>query len=136
MMNLKILSPSQTVIEVEVSKVTAEAVNGFFCLLPKHIDFTAALAPGLLSFEDSEGKETFAAVDEGILVKCGAEVLVSTRSAVVGAALGELEETIEKEFKSLDEMEKKSRSALAKIEADFARRFLETGEYGETRRFI
>lgn len=125
MMNLKILIPSQKVIDTTVSKVIAEAENGHFCLLPKHIDFTAALVPGLLSFEDRDGRETFVAVDEGILVKCGSEVLVSTRKAVLGADLGELAETVRMQFRSLNEMEKKSRSALAKIEADFARRFLE-----------
>ncbi len=113
-----------------MSKVIAEANNGYFCLLPKHIDFTAALVPGLLSFEDPDGKETFVAVDEGILVKCGSEVLVSTRKALLGADLGDLAQTVRKEFLSLDEMEKKSRSALAKIEADFARRFLELSGHG------
>lgn len=131
MMNLKILIPSQTMLDKEVSKVIAEAQNGQFCLLPRHIDFTAALVPGLLSFEDAGGEETFVAVDEGILVKCGSEVLVSTRKAVFGADLGMLAETVKKQFQSLDEMEKKSRSALAKIEVDFARRFLELGEYGQ-----
>jgi F-type H+-transporting ATPase subunit epsilon len=30
--------------------VIAEAQNGSFCLLPHHIDFVAALAPGLLAY--------------------------------------------------------------------------------------
>jgi len=68
-MNLKVLLPTEVLIDEEVRKVTAEAENGFFCLLPRHIDFATALIPGLLSFEDSEGRETFVAVDEGVLVK-------------------------------------------------------------------
>jgi len=129
-MNLKILIPSQKIVDTTVAKVIAEAENGYFCLLPKHIDFAAALVPGLLSFEDADGIETFVAVDEGILVKCGSEVLVSTRRAVPGADLGELAQTVRKQFQSLDEMEKKSRSALARIEANFARHFLELGDHG------
>jgi len=59
------------------------------------------------------------------LVKYGEDVLVSTRNAVRGDDLGKLEQTIEKQFNVLDEREKIMRSAMAKIEAGFVRRFLE-----------
>ncbi len=49
-MKLKILLPTEIMLDEEVTKVTAEAGNGSFCLLPRHIDFVAALVPGLLSF--------------------------------------------------------------------------------------
>ena len=52
----------------------AEADNGSFCLLPRHIDFATALAPGLLSFEEPGGAESFLAVDSGVLVKGDAAV--------------------------------------------------------------
>jgi F-type H+-transporting ATPase subunit epsilon len=129
-MNLKVLLPTEIFIEQEVTKVTAEAENGSFCLLPRHIDFVAALEPGILSFATKQGNEAFVAVDEGILVKCGNEVLVSTRNAIVGAQLGQLKQTVEKEFKGLGDREKKARTAVAKIEAGFVRRFLELQEHG------
>lgn len=129
-MKLKILLPTKVFLEEEVAKITAEAMNGSFCLLPRHIDFVAALEPGLLSFATEEGKEIFVAVDEGILVKCGKDVLVSTKNAVEGPELGELKQTVEKEFKGLDDREKKARTAMAKIEAGFVRRFLELQEHG------
>jgi F-type H+-transporting ATPase subunit epsilon len=129
-MNLKVLLPTEVLIDEEVSKVTAEAQNGFFCLRPRHVDFTAALVPGLLSFEDSEGREIFVAVDEGVLVKCGQSVMVSTRSAVRGGELGELERIVEEQFMVLDEKEKAARTAVAKIESRFVRRFLEVQRRG------
>jgi F-type H+-transporting ATPase subunit epsilon len=129
-MNLKVLLPTEILIDEEVGKVTAEAQNGFFCLEPRHIDFAAALVPGLLSFENSEGRETFVAVDEGVLVKCGNSVMVSTRSAVTGGELGELERIVEEEFMVVDEKEKAARTAVAKIEAGFVRRFLEVQRRG------
>ena len=107
----------------------AEAENGSFGILPKHIDFVAALAPGIFSFE-SDDEEGFMAMDEGILVKCGAEVLVSTRKAVRGKNLGELKRTVEEEFGTLNERERKTRSILAKLEADFTKRFLKMRERG------
>lgn len=129
-MRLKVLLPTQVLLDEAVSKVTAEAQNGSFCLLPAHIDFVAALVPGLLSFGTKEGKEVFLAVDEGVLVKQGQNVSISTRNAVRGEDLGRLRKTVEEEFKVLDDREKTARSAMAKIEANFVRRFLEIQRRG------
>lgn len=124
-MRLKVLLPTQVLVDEEVHKVIAEAGNGSFCLLPRHVDFVAGLVPGLLSFENDDGEEIFMAVDEGVVVKFGRTVLVSTRNAVRGSRLGELRDTIENQFSKLDDREVKARSAMAKIEAGFVRRFLE-----------
>lgn len=129
-MRLQILVPSQVLLEEPARKIIAEAQNGHFCLLPRHVDFAAALVPGILTWWTPEGEECFAAVDEGVLVKCGSEVLVSTRNAVRGQQLGLLKQTVEQVFRQLDEQERKSRSALARMEADFARRFWELGRRG------
>ena len=129
-MNLKVLLPTGVLIEEEVTKVIAEAQNGLFCLLPKHVDFAAALVPGILSFETAGGREAFLAVDEGILIKCGEEVLVSTRNAMRGPDLGQLKRTVEERFKVLNDREKTARSAMVKIEAGFVRRFLEIQRHG------
>ena len=124
-MILKVLLPKQVLLHEQVRKVVAEGQNGSFCLLPRHVDFVAALVPGLLAYETAVGQEAFLAIDEGILVKCGAEVLVSTRNAAQGADLGQLQVVIREQFVELDEREKQTRSALAKIEMDFVRRFME-----------
>lgn len=124
-MKLKVLLPTEVLINEEVTKVVAEAENGSFCLLPRHVDFLANLVPGLFSFVTSQGVEQFLAVDEGILVKCGPEVLVSTRNAVRGPDLGRLEQTVGKSFSVLDDREKLARSAFAKLEASFIRRFMD-----------
>lgn len=129
-MNLKVLLPAEVLVQEDVAKVTAEAHNGSFCLLPKHVDFVAALVPGILSFETAGGREAFVAVDEGILVKCGEEVMVSTRNAMRGPDLGQLRRTVEERFKVLDDREKTARSAMVKIEAGFVRRFLEIQRHG------
>jgi F-type H+-transporting ATPase subunit epsilon len=129
-MNLRVLLPTEVLIEEEVAKVIAEAPNGFFCLLPKHVDFIAALVPGILSFETTGGREEFLAVDEGILIKCGQEVFVSTRNAMRGPDLGQLKRTVVEKFEALDEREKTARSAMARIEAGFVRRFLEIQGHG------
>ncbi|KHE92991.1 MAG: F0F1 ATP synthase subunit epsilon [Candidatus Scalindua rubra] len=126
-MKLKVLLPAEVLIEEEVVKVIAEAEDGSFCMKPKHVDFVAALVPGLLSFETTSGREEFLAVDEGTLVKCGADVLVSTTNAVRGPNLGTLKDTVEKQFMVVDEGQKSARSAVAKLEANFVRKFIELG---------
>ncbi|HSK87398.1 MAG TPA: F0F1 ATP synthase subunit epsilon [Anaerolineales bacterium] len=127
-MRLRILLPEQILLDTEVLQVTAEAENGSFGLLPRHVDFVAALVPGILAFITTDEREEFLAVDEGILVKCGADVRVSTRNAVLGRELGELKLMIEERFKQVDEFEKKSRDVLYKMEADLVRRFMELGK--------
>lgn len=129
-MNLKILLPNVVLLNREVSKVTAEAQNGHFCLLPHHIDFVAALVPGLLSFEDLHGEELFVAIDEGTLVKCGEEVLVSTRAAAAGDDLAYLEDVVSRQFEVLDERERMARSAAARLESGLVRRFMEFERHG------
>jgi F-type H+-transporting ATPase subunit epsilon len=124
-MRLKVVLPTKVLIDQEVTKVIAEAEDGSFCLLPKHIDFVAALVPGILSFESTKGEEEFLAVDEGILVKCASVITVSTRKAIRSKDLGMLLRAVKMEFKALDERERKTRTLLAKLEADLARSLFE-----------
>jgi F-type H+-transporting ATPase subunit epsilon len=127
-MNLRILLPAEVFLSERVSKVVAEAANGFFCLLPQHVDYTAALVPGVFLYE-SEEEENYLAIDVGTLVKKGDEILVSVRNAVRGPELGKLKLEVVKQFRELDEREKKARSAAAKLEVDLLRRFMELREY-------
>ena len=127
-MRIQITLPTHLVCDAEVRKVSAEAANGSFTLLLHHIDFVTTLVAGILYFETTgEGEEIFFAVDEGILVKRGSDVLVSTRNAVRSADLESLNRTIREHFEVLDEHERRARSALLRLEADFVRRYLELG---------
>ena len=129
-MHLKLLLPTEVLISEPVTKIIAEAVNGSFCLLPRHIDFVSSLVPGILSFTTADGEEIFVAVDEGTLVKCGEQVLVSTLNAVRGVDLAQLRLTVEERFMELDEHERVARTALARLEAGTIRRFIELEEQG------
>ncbi len=120
--------PTHIYLEKEVTKVIGHAPNGSFCLLTRHIDFVSTLIPGLLYFESEEEKGEFHAIDSGALVKCGQEVLISTRRAIGGADIGKLKEKLEQQFHILDEQEKKARVALAKLEMNFIRRFMDFGK--------
>ena len=123
-MHLKVLLPFRIFAEKSgVSRVVVETRAGSFGLLPKRLDCVAALAPGILVYETAAEGEVYLAIDEGVLVKTGADVLVSVRNAIAGTDLDRLRETVEREFTELDEQEKSVRSVVAKLESGFVRRF-------------
>jgi len=125
-MKLKILLPFQVYAELGgVKRIVAETPHGSFGILPRRLDCVAVLAAGILTYETETSGEVYVAVDEGVLVKVGANVLVSVRNAIGGMSLGMLRETVEREFVNLDEGEKQVRAVLAKLESGFVRRFAE-----------
>ena len=123
-MTLKVLVPFQIFAEkTGVSRIVAETRAGSFGILPHRLDCVAALAPGILIYETEADGEVYVAVDEGVLVKTGPDVLVSVRRALGGTDLGQLRDAVEKEFLALDEREQNVRSVMAKLETGFLRRF-------------
>jgi F-type H+-transporting ATPase subunit epsilon len=126
LMTLKVLLPFQFFAEkTGVSRIVAETREGSFGFLPHRLDCVAALAPGILVYETEADGEVFVAVDEGVLVKTGTDVLISVRRAIGGTDLGQLRDAVKKEFLTLDEQEKSVRSVVAKMESDFIRRLVE-----------
>lgn len=123
-MNLKILLPFQVFTEITgVLRIVAETRDGSFGLLPHRLDCVAALVPGIISYQTEADGELFVAVDEGVLVKTGPDVLVSVHRALGGTDLGQLREAVEKEFLAMDEHAHNLRSVMAKLETGFLRRF-------------
>lgn len=126
LMNLKVLLPFRIFAEkTGVTRIVAETRGGSFGLLPHRLDCVAALAPGILIYEDEAEGEVYVAIDEGVLIKTGRDVLVSVRNAIAGTDLRRLRETVEREFLSLDEREETVRAALVKMESGFIRRLAE-----------
>ena len=126
LMHLKVLLPFQVFAEkTGVSRIVAETRGGSFGLLPHRLDCVAALAPGILIYESEAEGEVCVAVDEGVLVKTGLNVLVSVRNAIAGTDLGQLQEAVKREFLTVNEREQSVRSVMAKMESDFIRRLAE-----------
>jgi F-type H+-transporting ATPase subunit epsilon len=123
-MHLKVLLPFQVYAEKkEVTRIVAETREGSFGLLPHRLDCVAALVPGILIYQTDSGGEVLVAVDEGVLIKTGMDVLVSVRRAIGGTDLGQLHAAVEKEFLTLDADKQTVRSAVAKLETGFLSRF-------------
>lgn len=125
-MNLKVLLPFQVFAEkIGVTRIVAETREGSFGLLPQRLDCVAALPPGILIYENDDEGEVYLAVDEGVLIKTGPDVLVSVRNAIAGTDLRDLRDLVEREFRQLDEREQRVRSALAKMESGLIRRMVD-----------
>jgi F-type H+-transporting ATPase subunit epsilon len=125
-MHLRVLLPFQVFADIgSVLRIVAETPAGSFGLLPHRLDCVAALAPGLLIYETRAHGEVCLAVDEGVLVKAGPQVLVSVRRAMGGADLGLLRAVVEREYLNLDEDEQRLREVSAKLESGFLHRFAE-----------
>ena len=126
LMHLKVLLPFQIFAEkTDVSRIVAETREGSFGLLPHRLDCVAALAPGILIYENEADGEVYVAVDEGVLIKTGLDVLVSVRNAIAGTDLGQLREAVDKEFLDLNEREQNVRSVMTKMESGFILRLAE-----------
>ena len=124
LMHLKVLLPFQVFAEkTDVTRIVAETREGSFGLLPHRLDCVAALVPGILIYQTESGGEVLVAVDEGVLVKTGADVLVSVRRAIGGTDLGQLHAAVAKKFMTMDANEQSARQATAKLESGFLRRF-------------
>jgi F-type H+-transporting ATPase subunit epsilon len=122
-MRLEVLLPFKVFAEEDgVSRIVAETQQGSFGLLPRRLDCVLLLVPGILIYETPALGEVCVAVDEGVLVKAGADVLVSVRRALGGTDLARLRETVQREFLSQDEDERSLRRMMAQLEAGFLRR--------------
>jgi len=125
-MNLKILLPFRIFAEEKsVSRIVAETSEGSFGLWPHRLDCVAALAPGILVYENETEGEVFVAVDEGVMVKTGLDVFVSVRNAIGGTDLAQLGEVVQHEYLNLNEWDKSVGVAMAKMETGFIRRLVE-----------
>lgn len=124
-MTLRIVTPTGVHLDVPATRLVAEAPNGAFGILPRHVDFVSELTAGILVYETPEGAERFVGLNTGTLVKCDHEVTIATRAAIDGETLGELKERVESTFLQLDEHERVARSALARLEAGVIRSFID-----------
>lgn len=118
---LTLLLPDRVLFSIQATRMGSDAVNGSFVVLPRHIDFVTALVPGILYVQSGEETPIYVAIDQGILVKQGASVWVSVLRAIRGENLEQLDQTVEQEFRQLDERQKQTQTALTHLEVSFMR---------------
>ena len=122
LINLKILLPSHTLAEKKgITRLLAESPAGAFRIEPHQCNCVVALMPGLLTYETEAEGENHVAIDQGVLIKAGTDVLVSVRDAIQGTDPDKLRIEAGRHFIILDEREKGIRSILTDMAKDLTR---------------
>ena len=102
-MHLRVLLPYEVFADkTDVLRIVAETTDGSYGLLEHRLDCVAAIAPGILTYETKQDGTVYMAVDEGVLVKTGPDVLVSVRQAIAGTDLAHLHDAVQKQFLTYD----------------------------------
>jgi len=126
LMQLKILLPFRVFAKVSgAARIVTETGAGSFGLWPHRLDCVAPLMPGILMYQTQSDGEVYAAIDEGVLVKTGLDVMISVRNAIVGIDLDHLRATVKQEFLTLDQQQRSVRWTMAKLETNIVRRLAE-----------
>ena len=116
-MVLKIALPLEILLEQEgVTRLVVETTKGSVGFLPLRLDCIALVVPGIIAYELKDGRERYAAVDTGILVKAGPLVRIAVRDGVVGEDLEELKGIFEEKFLRRSEEEQQVQGMLSRLE--------------------
>ena len=123
-MRLRLLVPAQLTLDIEITRLKVEAMDGARTFLPRHQDFFTALPAGIITYKTMTDSEHFVAIDHGLLVKCMKLVTVTTHQAILSDSLMELHSLIHEQFLDIDEQQRNGRMALARLEASAIRQFI------------
>jgi F-type H+-transporting ATPase subunit epsilon len=122
-MQFTFVTPQGIVLQQNIRKITLETLDGYYTLLPRHVDFVSALTAGIVTFLSEDNTEKYAACHQGIIVKKGDKITISVQNAVLGETLSELQELIKIEFKQREEQRKQLNTAMARLELGIMRGF-------------
>jgi F-type H+-transporting ATPase subunit epsilon len=122
---LRIIVPSGVFASIaNVERIVVMTQTGSFGLLPHRMDCAAVVPPGLFAYSTSATDEVHLAVDAGMLIKTGADVVLCVRRAIAGADLGRLRQAVQQELKQLSDQESSNLKTLAHLESGLVREFV------------
>lgn len=122
-MQLILTTPQGIILQQNIRKITLETLDGYYTLLPRHVDFVSAVIPSIVSYLPEQENEKYAACHQGIVVKKGDKITLSVQGAVLSETLPELQERIKTEFKQNEEQRKQLNTAMARLELGLVRGF-------------
>ena len=130
-MRLRVMSPTEVVLDQEVIHVTAEDVTGSLGIRPGHAPLVTPLAPSIVVARGPDGRERYVAVNGGAMLVSGNEVEIVSRHAVASDDMAHLEATALAEFDREAQEDQHNRVAFERLRIDFMRRVLEVDRAGE-----
>lgn len=122
-MELCVYSPLGILLEQDILSVTLETLDGYYTLLPKHVDFAAVLTSGIVSYKTVDEKEKYLACHQGIAIKKASRVTLTVQGGILADSLPELQQQIAFEAKQNEQQRKELNTAMARLELGVIRGF-------------
>jgi len=117
---INIITPTKS-FQRDITSIRLKDRTGFFGIMKGHINFLTVLVPSLAYYTDSNGKETFLAVDGGVLQVRKGSVFLTSREVFESDNAEKLAEIIENTMLKRE----KSESAFFKMLEGIERSFIE-----------
>jgi len=130
-MRLRILTPTEVVLDEEAEHVTAEDPTGSLGIRPGHAALVTPLVPGVVMARGAGRGARYVAVNGGVMVVTGATVEIATREAVPGEDLEHLESSVVAGFEKAEKDGVSNRVAFEKMRIRFMRGVLDFDRAGE-----
>ena len=120
-MKLRILTPSEVILEQDVTHVTAEDPTGSLGIRRGHATLMTPLVPGIVIARSGDGSERYVAVNGGVMLVDRDTVEIVSRQAVAGTSTDELETRVVTGFQKDNEDDRANRAAFEKLRISFMR---------------
>jgi F-type H+-transporting ATPase subunit epsilon len=119
-MKLEVVTPDATVFSEEVQMVTLPALEGQIGVLPHHVPLLTQLIPGEMIVR-KDGRETFLAIGEGVVLITGDRVAIVTDMAVAAERIDEAKAEEARQRAAARLRDKISDEEVASVNASLAR---------------
>lgn len=126
-LNLKIYTPDKLVLNETILKLSVDGKEGNFSIMPKHIDYISSFSDGIISYTDTNNAVNFLAVNQGVLVKTGRNIEISTFHVALGTDLKDLKNKVKElalKSEEIVETDKKINISLKKMEYTMLQRIM------------
>lgn len=130
-MHLNIMTPIETVLDRDITKLTFDSIVGRWTILPRHQDCVTVVPTGIMCCEGKDGVH-YIAIAQGTLVKKEQNVQVSTGLAIVSDNAEKLVQAIERDFKKMEEDRKIFNATVARLEVGLAKGLMTLKEQGNS----
>ncbi len=124
-LELEIMVPDGVLLRRQIHSLRAADATGQFGLWPGHEQFLTLLVPCVLTYQDADGREGYAAADGGIVLLGKNRLAVVTREAVMADRLEEVADAAAAMLQARQSRERAARAEFAELQTTLLRQLHE-----------